>query len=177
MSNVLIGIIGVILFIGLALAGALFLGPRFQESVIASRASAWTQGQAQIAQAVNMKRVVEGLPVQADATTMEQMKALLVDTGYMKSIPVNPVGVERYYVLRGPTGGFGGQATYVMNGFFLGSKDDERLCVEIARRAGILTPADGSVPVLTAPVGQFGCFRNESGYAGEGLGIYAYTRI
>jgi len=40
MSNVLIGIIGVILFIGLALAGALFLGPRFQESTNNSRGSA-----------------------------------------------------------------------------------------------------------------------------------------
>ena len=40
MSNVLIGIIGVILFIGLALAGALFLGPRFQAATISSKASA-----------------------------------------------------------------------------------------------------------------------------------------
>jgi hypothetical protein len=177
MSNVLIGIIGVILFIGLALAGALFLGPRFQESTIASKASAWTQGQAQVAHAVNLMRLNEGSVVQADYTSMESMKTLMVDSGYMKSVPVNPAGIERYYVLRGPTGGFGGPATYVMNGFFLGNKDDERLCTEIARRAGITIPADGSPPVLTAPVGQFGCFRNNSGYAGEGVSLYAYTRI
>ncbi len=177
MSNVLIGIIGVILFIGLALAGALFLGPRFQETSIASKASAWTQGQAQIAQAVNMKRVLEGASVQADATTPEAMRAKLVDSGFLKSVPINPGGADRYYVLRGPNGGFGGEATYVMNGFFLGDKGDERLCVEIARRAGISVPSDGSPPILSAPVGRFGCFRNDTGYADEGVGLYAYTRI
>src|SRR3546814_303803 len=60
MSNVLIGIIGVILFIGLALAGALFLGPRFQESTNNSRASASVQAVSQIASAANMFEVQEG---------------------------------------------------------------------------------------------------------------------
>ena len=43
MSNVLIGIIGVILLIGLVLAGALFLGARFQAAADNSRASASVQ--------------------------------------------------------------------------------------------------------------------------------------
>src|SRR3546814_19495658 len=60
MSNVLIGIIGVILFIGLALAGALFLGPRFQESTNNSRASASVQAVSQIASAATMFEVQEG---------------------------------------------------------------------------------------------------------------------
>src|SRR3546814_18801710 len=60
MSNVLIGIIGVILFIGLALAGALFLGPRFQESTNNSRPSASVQAVSQIASAANMFAVQEG---------------------------------------------------------------------------------------------------------------------
>src|SRR3546814_7999702 len=60
MSNVLIGIIGVILFIGLAIAGALFLGPRFQESTNNSSASASVQAVSQIASAANMFEVQEG---------------------------------------------------------------------------------------------------------------------
>lgn len=82
MSNVLIGIIGVILFIGLALAGALFLGPRFQESTNNSRASAAVQAVAQVSSAANMFRVQEGRGA-ADADA-------LVTADYLKSLPSNP---------------------------------------------------------------------------------------
>src|SRR3546814_17765989 len=73
MSNVLIGIIGVILFIGLALAGALFLGPRFQESPHNSRASSSVQEVSQIASAANIFEGHEGptaavLPAASRAT-------------------------------------------------------------------------------------------------------------
>ena len=84
MSQVLMGIIGVILFIGLALAGALFLGPRFQESTNNSRASAAVQAVAQVASAANMYRVQEGAEP-ANITARE-------DEGYLKSIPSNPAG-------------------------------------------------------------------------------------
>ena len=63
MSNVLIGIIGVILFIGLALAGALFLGPRFQEATNTSKAAAYVSQGKQIADAMQMYRVQEGTDV------------------------------------------------------------------------------------------------------------------
>lgn len=177
MSNVLIGIIGVILFIGLALAGALFLGPRFQEATISSKVSAWSQGQAQIAQAVNMREVTEGAKVQAQTDTAAMTEAL-VKPGFMKTIPVNPVGADRYYVLRGPNGDFSGNATYVMNGFYATSTIDVKMCVEIARQAGLALDADGSPPTLTAPVGRTGCFRNKSGWGADDESIlWAYTRI
>ncbi len=69
MSNVLIGIIGVILFIGLALAGALFLGPRFQEATTNSKAAASVQIMKQIADAANLYTVQEGTPAVAAWTT------------------------------------------------------------------------------------------------------------
>ena len=62
MSNVLIGIIGVILFIGLALSGALFLGTRFQESANTSKAAANVQAIQQIGNAIEMYRVNEDRP-------------------------------------------------------------------------------------------------------------------
>jgi type II secretory pathway pseudopilin PulG len=81
MSNVLIGIIGVILFIGLALAGALFLGPRFQDATNTSKASAYVSQGKQIADAMQMYRVQEGsdVPINAPITS-------LVGT-YLKSAP------------------------------------------------------------------------------------------
>lgn len=60
MSSVLIGIIGVILFIGLALAGALFLGPRFQESTNNSKASAAIQTASQTVSAYNLFTLEDG---------------------------------------------------------------------------------------------------------------------
>jgi len=87
MSNVLIGIIGVILFIGLALAGALFLGPRFQESMNNSRASAVVQAVSQTAAAASLSSTQSGSPVVADPTSA----AALATDGFMKSLPGNPV--------------------------------------------------------------------------------------
>lgn len=85
MSNVLIGIIGVILFIGLALAGALFLGPRFQEATTNSKASALVQGASQIAHAAAMFTIQEGEP-------FERTHRLdLTGKGYLKTYPTNPV--------------------------------------------------------------------------------------
>ncbi len=82
MSNVLIGIIGVILFIGLALAGALFLGPRFQESTNNSKAAAMVQAVSQVAHAANMYQLQEGKKIPDGSPT-------LLAPGYIKTIPVN----------------------------------------------------------------------------------------
>jgi hypothetical protein len=87
MSNVLIGIIGVILFIGLALAGALFLGPRFQQATNNSKASASVQVVSQIVNAIEMYRVQEGNSYPAENITASS--ALI--PGYLKSVPVNPM--------------------------------------------------------------------------------------
>jgi hypothetical protein len=84
MSNVLIGIIGVILFIGLALAGALFLGPRFQEATLNSKASSVMSGVKQVADAVELMKVNTGAPyVKSGQSTF------LVSGGYLKASPVN----------------------------------------------------------------------------------------
>lgn len=81
MSNVLIGIIGVILFIGLALAGALFLGPRFQESQLRSEASATTSSIAQVVAAANLYRLNEGRPMIANVDGLSS----LASSGYLKT--------------------------------------------------------------------------------------------
>jgi len=89
MSNVLIGIIGVILFIGLALAGALFLGPRFQQSTANSKASAIVQSLQQIQSAENLFRLNEGRSIPSGGSG-EALLSTLRTGGYLKARPVNP---------------------------------------------------------------------------------------
>lgn len=63
MSNVLIGIIGVILFIGLALAGALVLGDDFKESKLDAQAAQQISQLQQAAQAAAMYKLKSGREV------------------------------------------------------------------------------------------------------------------
>lgn len=86
MSNVLIGIIGVILFIGLALAGALFLGPRFQDSSNTSKAAAVVQNMMQVNSASAMFTANEGFEPHAGFLEQE-----LVGKSYLK---IRPPGVS-----------------------------------------------------------------------------------
>jgi type II secretory pathway pseudopilin PulG len=92
MSNVLIGIIGVILFIGLALAGALFLGPRFQESTNNSKAAAQIQAMQQIVNAIDMYRVQEQGVVPDGVEIGGTGSKQLTDGGYLKSVPKDASG-------------------------------------------------------------------------------------
>ena len=89
MSNVLIGIIGVILFIGLALAGALFLGPKFQEASLKSEASATMGMVAQAAHGMNLYRVNEGKEAGASTTDL----TTVANAGYLKGITIGGTGV------------------------------------------------------------------------------------
>lgn len=85
MSNVLIGIIGVILFIGLALAGALFLGPRFQQTTANSKAAAVMSQIKQVSDAMNLEALDNGgLP-----QTCRNLEYLA--PRYLKNIPITPI--------------------------------------------------------------------------------------
>ncbi len=136
MSNVLIGIIGVILFIGLALAGALFLGPRFQESTNNSRASAAVQAVAQVANAANMYKVQEGKDFAGTATAdISNTTTGLVGT-YLKSVPANPTANGGTITITAVNG----TATRYVE---LGLGDNAKsICEAVNRQSGMsLTPA------------------------------------
>ena len=149
MSNVLIGIIGVILFIGLALAGALFLGPRFQESTNNSKASAAVQAVAQVANAANMYRVQEGTtPLTGDLD-------LLKTSGYLKSSPSNPAGTADILLGQSPTTlNSGNPALYATMDIPLSSKE---VCLAIIKQNGGGSPAtppvEGDAGSMTSPTG------------------------
>ena len=139
MSNVLIGIIGVILFIGLALAGALFLGPRFQEASLNSKDAASLQAVSQISNASRMYAVQEGRPIPSNpsGTTLNDTDSepyvALVGGGYLKSIPSNPYSYGSPYV------GRIGDHDYALMG--LGT--DPETCARINKQLG--HGADGSI--------------------------------
>lgn len=142
MSNVLIGIIGVILFIGLALAGALFLGPRFQESVNNSKASAVVQVLAQISDAANMSAVQEGRPLLANET----ISTNLVGRNYLKSMPSNPSGdAGPFFVdVNGVGNGSGKAGAVIMR---LGDDSNGKaLCEAIRRQTGLLQSGETWIP-------------------------------
>ena len=161
MSNVLIGIIGVILFIGLALAGALFLGPRFQESANTSKASAISSSIAQVAQAVEMYRLQEGREAPASTT----LTAIV--PGYLKTMPsTGGMGTANWYSLD-DDGDPAGKPTWIL----LSVVDDgtgraKSACAAVAKNAGTATAA-GLAPILQKPTGSFGCYQYDGswGYA------------
>lgn len=163
MSNVLIGIIGVILFIGLALAGALFLGSRFQEATQNSKASAVAQSMTQIANAANMYRVQEGTDLGSDDAAM----TLLSTRGYLKSTP-NPPSATRL-VLAASNGGSTGPAAFVIAD--LG--DAKGICEAIERQSGGTFDNTPRFWTGTLPKSQ-GCYPN--GSAGSFFYL-AYSRI
>jgi hypothetical protein len=171
MSNVLIGIIGVILFIGLALAGALFLGPRFQEATLNSKASAMAQSVHQLASAANLYEVQEGRTL--TSANAGAVTNALVSAGYLKSPPVNPVASWTFDG-NNDTGTYSGRVTVVHAGMPL-NDTNARICAILARQGGLTLGSDGSPPAqATLPSTKFGCFR-ANGYVDD---VYlAYERI
>lgn len=95
MSNVLLGIIGVILFIGLALAGAFYLGPEFKKAGYQNRGMAVTQMSSQISAAVALYEAEVGRELAARTSVAD-----LRTTGYLRTLPLNPYIGEGGYPFR-----------------------------------------------------------------------------
>ena len=150
MSNVLIGIIGVILFIGLALAGALFLGPRFQESTNNSRASAAVQAVAQVASAANMYRVQEG---RGSLDVSE-----LITDGYLKSAPANPTSGGLPAVMTGDRDTITGRYVVMELG-----DNGAAICDAINKQSGVETTPEFSDGAVDSTAGTQGCFVDSVG--------------
>ena len=178
MSNVLIGIIGVILFIGLALAGALFLGPRFSDSRSTSVGAATVQAVTQVGSAIVLSNTEKSDAVQAGVST-----GSLTAGNYLRAVPANPSGGEELEILGGL-----GEATGVDAGLIVAKLPDgsgASVCSAIVKQT---VNADDRVgiegyPVVDAPSdfprAPTGCFRMGSGNlnALEADGFYAFARI
>jgi hypothetical protein len=84
MSNVLIGIIGVILFIGLALAGALILGDDFKTANSAAKAAALMSQLKQAADAATMYRLKTG------KGQVPSIETNFLVSRYLRTAAINP---------------------------------------------------------------------------------------
>lgn len=85
MSQVLIGIVGVILFIGLAIAGANYLGDGFMDAATAQRSAAIIARMSEVQSAVALRDANEINPLMS-GTNLDQ----LIAEGYLKARPSNP---------------------------------------------------------------------------------------
>ena len=147
MSNVLIGIIGVILFIGLALAGALFLGPRFQEATNNSRASAIASAMKQVADATTMYETDNGVQLKA---TADNMYAPFLTPGYLKSMPTNPHSGQPIQLIDQSGSNISGNRA-VMYYSNIGSDDRSKaICRAIESGAGAANPGESQDPAKSA---------------------------
>lgn len=183
MTNVLIGIIGVILFIGLALAGAMFLGPRFQQARQNSKAMSLTQMASQIVAAMEIKRNEDGTPMPA-----RQSMTVLSHSSYLKVVPVNPYLGEGGWPFRALYSHDLHSPDYYADVVFLSighGEDVPAVCRSINKQAGggeeIPTlPLSSGSDIGPAMTKTSGCFRmHDVGVTGEAApgDFVVYSRI
>jgi hypothetical protein len=165
MSNVLIGIIGVILFIGLALAGALFLGPRFQESQNTSKAAAAVQNLSQVASAVQLWQLDKGQKYPSGTANT------LVTDSFLRSVPTNSIPAGGLFDTRSKEGTYVGDAYVVIAGL-TANEQTLKICAEINRQ----TTGSPTIPTTDGPTSVSGCFYNGGTWGGLG-NMLLLTRI
>ena len=153
MSNVLIGIIGVILFIGLALAGALILGEDFKTArTEASIATLQTQGK-QMVDAVSMRRLKTG-------STIPSGNLSDYTPRFLKSVsPTLPERSTQLPFLVDSEGNLNGPAAFLV--IPVGS--DVAFCRNVSLSTGFIVDGGGTHPAYIssmpqAPHVSSGCF-------------------
>ena len=164
MSNVLIGIIGVILFIGLALAGALILGDDFKSSNAASRAAGLTSRTQQTAAAIEMYQLKTGQMV----TKNVDMSIDFLVPRFVKSTNTD----TRVFSWNGTTRGVA----------WIYLPDDSQtsvdICGEIQRQNGQIGPNDAvnvsdSLLFSASANTTTGCIRNGNRADGARLAVFS----
>ena len=168
MSNVLIGIIGVILFIGLALAGALILGDDFRSSRSSTIAAKVVSDMQQIVAAVNMRNLKTGQTM--SAVDYETNVASMVPR-FLKVEPKVPLSGATYRTV--DVDGFGRAMPIHHIQARLGPEGDEvakAVCREIETQRGAADP-DAAIAAVTTTAGWTA--RVNSG--GRNVGCFLYT--
>ena len=187
MSNVLIGIIGVILFIGLALAGALILGDDFRTASNSSQAASLMSQMKQAADAADMYKLKTGsayVPaIETDFLVPRFLKTPAVnttfnargDTSYLYRIAFNnSILVDNFR-----------EPIYLGKWLIapIGQQGDDRalaICREIAQTYGQTDVIDYSATSDPKPAAATGCILGTSGAAhkpGSRNWYIAYQRM
>ncbi len=149
MANVLIGIVGIVLFIGLALAGASFFGPVLMDSTTEARASGVFQVMSTVSKAVVVRDRELGT-----LTSPSLDSSVLVPT-YLEDMPVNPVSGSPISLLTSGGAAAGGMIRYIATRL---PATEAKMCGYLNKQGGNLNTYD--VPVLAGfPAQASGCFR------------------
>ena len=155
MSSVIIGVIGVILFIGLAIAGASHLGPRFTSASRDAKTTALVSAVQQVSQGLEMYRLKTGTDFPA-GTAINGNASLT--PRFLKTAYVNPEG-----------GGTPLVRVYAGRRFVVVGALTADMCRFIQRRV-TGSESYGTIGASTAPTGTNGC-------ADEGGNLVVYVAL
>lgn len=127
MSQVIIGVIGMLLFIGLAIAGASYLGPQFGDQKVEAEATRYLSERSQIERAVqSYASDLGGLPIVPGQDPVD----VLVQGKYLTKSPAGGGGLWAYDAA---------SKSLVMT--LPGSASQKlKVCVAARKRAGIPNP-------------------------------------
>lgn len=169
MSNLIIGVIGVILFIGMALAGASFLGPNSMNSAIKIAEAAVLEANGSVANAVQVReRELEVL------TLANSVPAEILHPRFINEMPQNPTGGPSHIFIN-QSGTLTGTASYVA--MKLAGPNARSICLALNKRGlGPANLATRAGPPSNKVQGCFIASRNIA--AGILLGDYiSYTSL
>jgi hypothetical protein len=166
MSNVLIGIIGVILFIGLALAGALILGDDFKSASSSSQGAAIMSQLKQASDAADMYRLKTGRS-NVPSTDTAFLVPRFLKTPAVNMTTAGSAGTGQFFWsvhfdnnMHGydlPEPGYAAKYVYAI----IGMEADQKArgtCQSITETYGIPAIADYSGNSDPHPPGESGCF-------------------
>ena len=186
MSSVLIGIIGVALFMGIAIGSAIFLGPRFEDAQAQSLGSSAIQTVSAVGSSVSSFRMATGYAIGPGLESPQK----LVDAGFMRQMPVNPVNSARPVVIVDESGKtYDGAAaaskpSWSPKAVVMSLGDDMKVCQQIQRMTGAISNSadldpDNRVMISTGINAKMaGCFRTKSQTPGVSIDDYvAYSRL
>lgn len=185
MSSVLIGIIGIALFMGIAIGSAIFLGPRFEDAQSQSLGSSSIQAVSTVASAVSSYRMATGYAYGAGLEDVQK----LVDAGFLRSVPANSVVPSRAPQIIGSNGvnysssSATQQAIWSPKAVVMSLGTDRSVCSQIERMLGNIDSGqevdDTTVSPITATDAKAaGCFRTNRNSFSVSSGDYVvYVRV
>lgn len=181
MSNVLIGIVSVIIFIGLSLAGAIFFGDQVKKLTNDSRATAVIQVASQMANAINLHNVQEG---ESYPTPLIYNTQMLVDNNYLKILPVSPVkgGSVMFTIAEmGLSAEFGTVNSVAKPAILVLAPlgvDNFEICEAAARQSnGTVVEVTDAASLQLATIHGTGCFNVTTTFGGTPAGVYIFALI
>lgn len=171
---------------GIAIAGAIFLGPKFEDAQSQSLGSSSVQAVTAVASAVNSYRMATGY---AYGSGLESADSL-VTGGYLRAVPANPVLPGRPPQIIGANGSdyiastSADRMSWSPKYVYMSVGTDRNVCTQVMRMLGHYTGGqeiDPNTQLLPANGGDgkpAGCFRTAAGSTQIAAGDYVvFARI